>query len=106
MAERKPPKHLNATGRAYWRAVLRSYGLEEHHIAILTTACEALDRAAQAREVIEKVGVLIAPKGGGMVRQNPAVRVEKDAQLVFLRAQKELGLDLEPAGPVGRPPGR
>lgn len=106
MTERKPPKHLDTVGRAYWRAVLRSYALEEHHIAILVTACEALDRAAQAREVIQKVGILIAPKSGGMVRQNPAIRVEKDAQLVFLRAQKELGLDLEPAGPVGRPPGR
>ena len=105
MPERKPPKHLDAAGRAYWRAVLRSYELEDHHIAILATACEALDRAAQAREVIQKVGILIAPKSGGIVRQNPAIRVEKDAQLVFLRAQKELGLDIEQAGPMGRPPG-
>ena len=77
MAERKPPKHLRAAGRAYWRAVLRTYALEEHHIAILTTACDALDRAAQAREVVERVGIIVAPRTGAMVRRNPAVRVER-----------------------------
>ena len=101
-----PPAHLRETGTAYWCAVVGTYELEDHHLAILATAAEALDRAAEAREVIEKSGVLLLPKSGGMVRLNPAVRVERDAQMVFLRAQKELGLDLEPPGPVGRPPGR
>ena len=106
MEKPKPPNHLRDPGRAYWQAVTGEFALEDHHLAILQTACEALDRAAEAREVIEKVGVLIVPKGGGMARANPATRIEKDSMLLFLRAQAALGLDVEQAAPVGRPPGR
>jgi P27 family predicted phage terminase small subunit len=106
MEKREPPKHLHDSGREYWQAVTGLFVLEDHHYAILQTACEALDRAAEARKEIERLGVLIVPESGGMARANPATRTEKDSMVLFLRAQQALGLDLDEPGPVGRPPGR
>ena len=97
------PKHLAADGRSFWVAVADIFDLDDHHFAILAVAAESLDRAAEARAAIKKYGVLITPKGGGMARQNPATRVEKDALTMFLRAHSALGLDVETPGQVGRP---
>lgn len=99
--ERKPPKHLGPEGRSYWRAVERRFALEEHHYAVLQAACEAKDRAAEARELIASQGMLIGGDGGRMARANPLLRVERDAWTAFLRAEKQLGLDVDAPSEFG-----
>ena len=54
------PAHLRPNTKAWWQSVHRDYDLEEHHSRLLTMACEAWDRACQAREILAKDGIVIA----------------------------------------------
>ena len=86
--------------RRFWKRVTGEYDLESDARLILKTACEAYDRAAQARQLISTDGILLG------MRRHPAIDVEAQSQGLFLRAMRQLGLDIEPSGPVGRPAGK
>jgi hypothetical protein len=83
--------------------VIRDYQLDEHHVHVLTAASEALDRAHEARERLASDGAYVEGRYG--LRAHPAVSVERDSRLAFLRALRELDLDAE-AAPDARPPRR
>ncbi len=91
----RPPAHLKEAGQVLWRAVTRSYELEDHDLAILAAACEAADRAAAARVEIDRDGITIEGRYGR--RANPAIQIERDSRLSMLKALRELGLNAEPA---------
>jgi P27 family predicted phage terminase small subunit len=95
-----PPAHLSIEMRRFWKRVTGEYDLESDARLILKTACEAYDRAAQARQLISTDGILLG------MRRHPAIDVEAQSQGLFLRAMRQLGLDIEPSGPVGRPAGK
>ena len=94
------PLYLSAEMRKFWKRATGDYELEADAKLILKTACEAFDRAAQARELIAKDGILLNN------RRHPAIDIEAQAQGLFLRAMRQLGLDIEPPGPIGRPAAR
>lgn len=100
-SERKPPRHLGPEGRSYWRAVVRRFALEEHHFAVLQAAAEARDRAAEARQIIAREGMSTSAADGRMSRAHPLLRVERDAWTAFLRAEKQLGLDVDTPSEFG-----
>ena len=100
-----PPAHLSRDARRLWRDVVDEYHLERHHQVILTVACEALDRLAEARAAIAADGAYIDGRFGK--KAHPALAVERDSRVAILRSLRELGLDLEFAGDaVSRPPSR
>ena len=82
---------------------MAEWDLEEHHIRLLTLACEAWDRCEQARQVIDEKGLTTATREGGE-KLHPAVRVESDSRLAFARLVRELDLDLDQAAESKRPP--
>jgi hypothetical protein len=94
------PMHLSAEMRRFWGQVTDDYELERSALLVLKTACEAHDRAQDARRVIANEGMIVNN------RRHAAIDVEATAQGLFLRAMRQLGLDIEQAGPVGRPIGR
>lgn len=83
------PKHLSPTSRAWWSEVLRTFDLESHELPILVAACEAMDRAAQAREIIDRDGVTVKDRFG-QAKPNPACGVERDAQGTYSRLVRQL----------------
>jgi len=78
--------------------------LEPHHVRILTLAAESFDRAAQARRILAREGVVYSDKSG-QPRKHPAVSIEENARIAFARLVRELSLEDEPA-PDARPPRR
>lgn len=93
----KPPEHLSPDSKRTWRRVAKEYELPADALMLLEAALTQWDRAAEARRLIEKEGIILAGK------RHPATDVEKQAASLFLRAWRQLGLDIVPPGPVGRP---
>ena len=72
------------------------------HLRILTAACEAWDRCCQAREVIDREGLIYTDRFGSP-RARPEISIERDCRLAFMRAVRELDLDTEPPTQPRRP---
>ena|SRR5665811_1843596 len=96
--KRRAPKHLRAATKVWWSSVIRDYGLEDHHVLLLTAACESLDRAAMAREAIEKDGAFFVDRHGSR-KPHPGLAVERDSRSLFKSLLRELGLDVAPDAP-------
>ena len=99
----KPPSHLKAATKKWWLEVAETYELEGHHIRLLTKACEAWDRAEQARVALAKAKSLTYEDRFGAPRKRPEVGIERDCMISFARLVRELGLDSEDPGSP-RPP--
>ena len=89
----RAPKHLKASGRALWSAVVNRYDLEAHALHILAAACEAQDRMTEAREAIDADGLTVSARYG--TKAHPAIAVERDCRNALLRSLRELGLDVD-----------
>jgi P27 family predicted phage terminase small subunit len=101
----KPPAYLSPEARRLWRQTVTEWALDEGMLPVLRAACEAFDRVQAARRILRREPLVVRDRTGRRVA-HPAVVIERDARLQFLRAWRQLGLDTEPAGPIGRPPGR
>jgi P27 family predicted phage terminase small subunit len=99
----KPPSHLRKPTQEWWSSVNAAYALEPHHVKLLTPACEAHDRATQAREAIAKHGLTYDDRFGSP-RKRPEVSIEEAARIAFARLCRELDLDEEDSAPESRPP--
>lgn len=91
-ADPKPPAHLSAPTRRFWRAVLADWELTQAELRVLQTACEAWDRLQGARAVLDREGVSYVDRFGAP-RMRPEVAVERDSRVAFLRAIRQLGLE-------------
>jgi len=98
----KAPAWLRPESKKWFLSVLDDYDLEESEIKILTLACEAFDRATQAREAITEHGIYFTDRFGSP-RKHPAVSVEESARIAFARLVREL--DISDSVPTeSRPP--
>ena len=97
----KPPAHLEAATRKWFRAVTEEYMLDHHHVRLLILAAESWDRCQQARKILAKEGLTFTDRLG-CPRARPEVAVERDSRIAFARLVRELGLDTAPD--ESRPP--
>jgi phage terminase small subunit len=71
-----PPAHLHRTGRGCWMELCGDLELEDlDDLRLLTLACEALDRGAQARRVLRDKGMYWQDRLGN-IRPHPAIATE------------------------------
>jgi P27 family predicted phage terminase small subunit len=98
----RPPRHLSDASRKWFAQVSEAYDLESHHLRILQAAAEAWDRAQAARELVTAEGLVVTSRLGER-KPHPAVAIERDARAAFLRATRELGLDLDQPGAAEMP---
>jgi P27 family predicted phage terminase small subunit len=102
----KAPNHLGTDGAKLFREVAAEYEITDPAgLALLETACAALDRMREAQASIAEHGALVLDRYGAP-KMSPACILEKDARAGFVLAMKALSLDLEPLRDQrGRPPG-
>jgi hypothetical protein len=87
--------HLRPATAAWWEATFRStWMLDQHHERLLLLACEAYDRAAEAREALDEHGLTYLDRFGAP-RTRPEVAVERDSRIGFARLLRDLDLDEE-----------
>jgi phage terminase small subunit len=99
----RAPGHLNPATRRWFNQVVADFELEPHHLMILTTASDSWDRMVGARGEIARDGMTYTDRFGAP-HVHPAVAIERDSRIGFLRALRELNLDVSmPDEP--RPPG-
>ena len=94
MTKHQTPSHLSREATEWFESCARNYELGPHHVKLLTLACEAWDRAVQARQRIEADGAFFENRFGEP-RVHPAVAVERDCRIGFARLVRELGLSDE-----------
>jgi P27 family predicted phage terminase small subunit len=100
---KKPPKHLSEDAHAFFSQVIAEFDITDAAgLALLLTACEALDRMSAARRVIEADGEITEDRYG-QKKVHPACQLERDSRNGFLAAMRALQLDIGPTLPVGRP---
>ena len=87
---RKPPDHLSALARAFWQSVVTEYQVDDAPaLELLRLAAEALDRGAQARDVLDRDGITCVDRWG-QVRAHPACAIERDSRIGVARLLREL----------------
>jgi phage terminase small subunit len=87
-----PPADLSAATRAWWARILAQHDIKEHQLRTLLIAARSWDRSEEARQALSRHG-LEYTDDRGMVRPRPSVAIERDSQIRYLRAMRELGLD-------------
>ena len=97
MSTASPPEHLSARSTAFWEAVVTAYVIDDPPaLELLRRACEASDRADQARAELDRDGVTITTRHGEQ-RVHPAVAVERDARNAVRVLLRELRIVDPPA---------
>ena len=109
MSDYKIPTHLDAATRRWVEEIVADFDLESHHFKILVKAAEAHDRGEEARKILKADGIVITDRFGTK-KAHPAVAIERDARVAFMRGVRELGLDVDvpeaPRAPRTRDYGR
>jgi len=81
--------------RDFWDVVTRDYALEPWAAFVLRAGCDALHRAEEELATVNAEGPTFS-SGAGMIRQHPAVQIERESRAAFVRACAELRLEVNP----------
>ena len=97
----KPPdslalKHLKPATKAWFEQICREFELQSHHLKILQMAAESWDNYETARDAIAENGMTFVNKRFGDVKARPEISIMQNSRLAFLRALRELNLDIAP----------
>lgn len=100
----KPPTFLGKKGRNFFKKQAEKYHFDDQHgIELLTHAAQVLDRLEDVRKRIDEEGLLVTNRFGEL-RENPAVKVERDQKILFARLVRELNFDIPEDEEYTRPP--
>src|SRR5438094_8153705 len=89
--------------RTWSRRLCRRYKFGPQHLRILACAAESWDRKVEARELLAIDGLMIVNRHGEK-KAHPAVAIERDARIAFIRAVRELNLAHDDLPGDSRPP--
>jgi P27 family predicted phage terminase small subunit len=94
----RPPSHLKRS-KALWRALVAEHAFEVQELELLRRACEASDRADEARALLAADGLVVRDRYG-QVKPHPAAVIERDSRTALARMLRELALQPSEAGYV------
>lgn len=91
----KPREKLGKAGRRFWRRIHKQFVFEEEQdLERLLQASKCLDSIAEGEKTVENQGHFVQDRFG-QLREHPGLKVVRDFRTLFLRACRELNLDLE-----------
>jgi P27 family predicted phage terminase small subunit len=94
----RAPANLSATSRNLWGRLRDEYGIRDvAGLAVLEQALRSLDRAEQARRLLDRQGVVVTDRWG-QSKPHPAAAVERDSRAAFLAAVRQLGVQIPEGG--------
>jgi phage terminase small subunit len=79
-----PPAHLSKQMTEFWNSTVELKNLQPYQILILGKACEAFDRAEQARRILKREGLTYEDRFK-QPRSRPEVAIERDAKALFAK---------------------
>lgn len=89
------PSHLSTAAQQLWTRLRREYELDDAAAEVLLlSALEARDRAAEARERIDKEGLTVEDRFG-QAKPHPLLAVERDSKSTMHAALRQLHLGPE-----------
>jgi hypothetical protein len=91
------PVHLAASADLY-RSIVGEYDLDPAHLRILREACQALDRAEDARQAVG--AELTVTTRLGELKAHPLLLIERDNRAAFARLMAQLDLRDQPRRPA------
>ena len=89
------PKHLSENSKVIWQEYADKIVKSPARKAMLQTGLEALDRAEEARQLIEKEGMITTTGKSGVSHKHPAVGIEKDSRSLALKVFKALNIHMD-----------
>ena len=84
-------EHVSDAMRTFLPAIERKYRLSEHHRRLLAVACQAHSRMEQAQTTVAAEGLTTVDRHG-QARPHPAIQIENQCRIAFMRALRELAL--------------
>jgi hypothetical protein len=98
-----PPSTLGKAGATLWRTIQTEYAISDSGgKEILLQICAATDDLHDCTVAIERDGAVIATRNG--LREHPLCKRQLALRAFITRSVQRLGLTLETAKPIGRPP--
>jgi phage terminase small subunit len=80
-----PPEHLSERSKALWQALAPDHARSLQRRTLFQVGLEALDRADEARVIIETEGLVSTTATTGVPHINPLVRIEREARAQFVK---------------------
>ena len=80
-----PPAHLSPRSKELWRELGPAEAKTIQRRALFQSALEALDRADQARQLIEAEGMVSKTTTTGALHIHPATKLEREARAQFAK---------------------
>jgi P27 family predicted phage terminase small subunit len=98
----RAPSDLRARGRAFWRDVVGTFGLERDELEILAEACRAMDHLDEMREIIASDGVTV-PGSRGQLAPHPLLVEQRGTRVTLARLLSQLALPDEDGNSIPTP---
>jgi len=89
-----PPPHLSKKMKEFWRKAFALKIPQAHELVIFNKACEAHDRAEQARRILKKEGLTYLDRFK-QPRSRPEVAIERDNRAQFAKLLNQIHLHNE-----------
>jgi hypothetical protein len=96
----KPPRDLQRSGRALWRAVVEDFDLDEHERQLLHETCRTRDLCDRLQSVLDAEGVMSESSQG--VRVHPAAVELRQQRVTLARLLAALNVPTGEAAASGK----
>jgi hypothetical protein len=102
----RAPSHLEPKYRRIWNQILSGLEFSVSELQTLETGLDCLRRRDQARQILEREGLVMVSKSGTQ-HKHPAIEIEKIANAGWIAAFRALSLRedeilIRPGRPGGR----